>query len=112
MSPEKVQRAQELIFKDPGQSIRKLSSDIGVSEKKIRIGEENLRYKSYTIKVRQMISKATTIKAGFNDATQAGWTQPTKLQDESGLFEFFPINTNIYWNNRWLAYDSDNIHIV
>ena len=58
-TPDIIQRAQELIFEDPGQSIRKLSSVVGVSEKTMRrIVEEDLRYKSYTIKVRQMLSEA------------------------------------------------------
>ncbi|EFN77380.1 hypothetical protein EAI_14511, partial [Harpegnathos saltator] len=43
-TPEIIQRAQELIFEDPGQSIRKLSSVVGVSEKTMRrIVEEDLR---------------------------------------------------------------------
>jgi len=62
-TPDIIQRAQELIFEDPRQSIRKLSSVIGVSEKTMRqIVEEDLRYKSYTIKVRQMLSKAARTK--------------------------------------------------
>ena len=62
-TPDIIQWAQELIFEDPGQSIRKLSSVVGVSEKTMRrIVEEDLRYKSYTIKVRQMLSEAARTK--------------------------------------------------
>ncbi|XP_076279399.1 uncharacterized protein LOC143208672 [Lasioglossum baleicum] len=58
-----IERVQELIFQDPGQSIRKLSSVVGISEKTMRrIIEEDLRYKSYTIKVRQMLSDAARAK--------------------------------------------------
>ncbi|XP_025153568.1 uncharacterized protein LOC109503697 [Harpegnathos saltator] len=65
-TPEIIQRAQELIFVDPGQSIRKLLSVVGVSEKTIRrIVEEDLRYKSHTIKVRQMLSEVGRTKTKF-----------------------------------------------
>lgn len=53
-----IQRTQELTFEDPGQLIRKLSPIVGMSENCIRrIVEDDLYYKSYTIRVRQMHSE-------------------------------------------------------
>jgi len=47
---------ERLISDDPGQSLRKLASIVGVSELIIhRIVEEDLRYNSYTLKIRQML---------------------------------------------------------
>jgi len=57
--PAVVERTQTLISDDPGQSLRKLVSIVGVSEPTMhRIAKENLRYKSYTLKIRQMLSEA------------------------------------------------------
>ena len=54
-----VERIQALISDDSRQSLRKLASIVGVSEPTMRqIAEENLRYKSYTLKIRQMLSEA------------------------------------------------------
>jgi len=59
-SPAVVERAQALISNDPRQSLRKLSI-VGVSEPTMRrIAEEDLRYKLYTLKIRQMLSEART----------------------------------------------------
>ncbi|XP_011858762.1 PREDICTED: uncharacterized protein LOC105556290 [Vollenhovia emeryi] len=55
--PAVVERAQALILEGPGQSLRKLASIVGVSEPTMRrIAEEDLRYKSYTLKIRQILS--------------------------------------------------------
>jgi len=51
-----VERTQALISEDPGQSLRKLVSIVGVSEPMCRIAEEDFRYKSYTLKIRQILS--------------------------------------------------------
>jgi len=52
-------KAQALILDDSGQSLRKSASIVGVSEPTMRrIAEENLRYKSNTLKIRQMLSEA------------------------------------------------------
>ncbi|EGI69378.1 hypothetical protein G5I_01882 [Acromyrmex echinatior] len=55
-----VERAQTLISDDPRQSLRKLASIVGVSEPTMRrIAEEDLRYKSYTLK---KLSEAATTR--------------------------------------------------
>ena len=47
-----IERAQVLISDDPGQSLQKLASIIDVSEPTVRrIVEDDLRYKSYTLKM-------------------------------------------------------------
>ena len=56
--PAVVERAQALISDDSGQSLQKFASIVGVSEPTMRrIAEEDLRYKSYTLKIRQMLSE-------------------------------------------------------
>ena len=51
-APAVIKRAQALISNDPEQSLQKLASIFDVSEPIIRrIVEENLRYKSYTLKM-------------------------------------------------------------
>lgn len=53
-----AQHSTELTFEGPGQSIQKLSG-VGIREKTMhRIVEKYLGYKSYTIKVRQMLYEA------------------------------------------------------
>jgi len=55
-----VERTQTLILDDPGQLLRKLASIVSVSESTMhRIAEEDFRYKSYTLMIRQMLSEAT-----------------------------------------------------
>ena len=61
-TPAVVKRVQDfcwLISVDLGQSLQKLASIIAVSggANKRRIAEEDLRYKSYTLKIRQMLSE-------------------------------------------------------
>jgi len=47
-----VERTQALILEDPGQSLRKIASIVGISEPTMRrIAKEELRYKSYTLKI-------------------------------------------------------------
>ncbi|XP_032682253.1 uncharacterized protein LOC116849323 isoform X2 [Odontomachus brunneus] len=58
-TPAIIERAQELISEDPGLSLTKLAKTLGVSDTTMRrIAEEDLRFKSYVIKVRQMLSEA------------------------------------------------------
>jgi len=63
-TPVVVERkTQALISEDPEQSLRKLASIVGVSEPTMRrIAEENLRYKSYTLKIQQIFSETARIK--------------------------------------------------
>jgi len=57
-TPAIVERAQALISDDPGQSLRKLASIVDISESTThRIAEEDLRYKSYTLKIQQTLSE-------------------------------------------------------
>jgi len=57
--PAVVERIQALISDGSRQSLRKLASIVGVSEPTMRrIAEEDLRYKSYTLKIRQMLTEA------------------------------------------------------
>ncbi|XP_011860031.1 PREDICTED: uncharacterized protein LOC105557396 [Vollenhovia emeryi] len=78
--PAVVERAQALILEGPGQSLRKLASFVDVSEPTMRrIAEEDLRYKSYTLKIRQILS---------------GWLN--WLSDNVDMFwskEFWPPNS-------------------
>jgi len=58
-----IEKTQALISEDSGQSLRKLASIVGVSEPTMRrIAEEDLRYKLYTLKIRQILSEAARIK--------------------------------------------------
>ncbi|CAH2005543.1 unnamed protein product [Acanthoscelides obtectus] len=61
-TPAVVEKAQALISEDPVQSLRKLAPVLGVSERTMRRIAEDLRYKSYTIKLRQMLYEATRTK--------------------------------------------------
>ena len=47
-----IERVQGLISNDPEQSLRKLASIVGVGKPMRRIVEEDLQYKSNTIKIR------------------------------------------------------------
>jgi len=61
--PTVIERTQALISEDPRQSLWKLASIVGVSESTVhRIAEEDLRYKSYTLKIRQILSEAARTK--------------------------------------------------
>jgi len=62
-TPAVVERIQALISEDTGQSLRKLASIVSVSKLTMRqIDEEDLRYKSYTLKIRQILSEAAKTK--------------------------------------------------
>jgi len=55
-TPVVVERTQALILDNPGQSLRKLASIISVSEPTMRRNaDKDLRYKSYTLKIRQRL---------------------------------------------------------
>ena len=56
-----VERTQALISDDSGQSLRKLALIASVRKQQCvegGIAEKNLRYKSYILKIRQMLSEA------------------------------------------------------
>lgn len=62
-TPEMIQRVQDMISEDPGTSLRKLASVLGLSDTSVRrIVLEDLRYTSYVLKVRQMLSEAAKLK--------------------------------------------------
>ncbi|XP_018364731.1 PREDICTED: uncharacterized protein LOC108762295, partial [Trachymyrmex cornetzi] len=115
MTPDIIQWAQELIFEDPRQSIRKLSSVVGVREKTIRrIVEEDLRYKSYTIKLRQMLSEAARTKR----VERCNLLLYSLKHNAAGRLKFFSdekiftmdakINRR---NDRWLAHNPEDVPI-
>ncbi|XP_018311841.1 uncharacterized protein [Mycetomoellerius zeteki] len=63
LTPELVKRAQDLISKDSRVSLAKLAAILGMSDTTVRrIVQEDLRYKSYVLKVRQMLSEAAKAK--------------------------------------------------
>ena len=85
-TPAVVERAQALISDDLGQSLRKLTSIVGVSEPTMRrIAEENLRYKSYTLKIRQMLSEA----ARTNRVARCNLLLCSLKNEASGRIRFF-----------------------
>ncbi|QQP49803.1 Uncharacterized protein FKW44_010592 [Caligus rogercresseyi] len=60
-TPEFLQELQERINDDPGTSMRDLTAKMNVDEKTIRAAiHEDLRSKSYVLKVRQMLSEVST----------------------------------------------------
>lgn len=62
-TPELVRKAQDLISEDPGTSLAKLAAVLGVSDTTVRrIVQEDLRYKSYVLKVRQILSETAKAK--------------------------------------------------
>jgi len=57
-TPVIIERAQELISENSELSVTKLAKILGVSDTTMRrIAEEDLCFKSYVIKVRQMLSE-------------------------------------------------------
>ena len=55
-SPEFLQRLQNLIEDDPMKSIRRLAMELGEAESTVRLAvHEDLRYKPYVIKQRQLL---------------------------------------------------------
>lgn len=115
-TPEVIQRVQELIFEDPGQSIRKIASLVGISETTMRqIVQEDLRYKSYTIKVRQMLSEAARTKR----VERCNLLLCSLRNKAAGRIRFFSdekiftvdakINRR---NDRWLARDPEDVPVV
>ncbi|KYM88774.1 Potassium/sodium hyperpolarization-activated cyclic nucleotide-gated channel 2 [Atta colombica] len=56
--PAVVERTQALISDNSKQSLQKISIDCWCKSTMRRITEENLRYKSYTLKIRQMLFEA------------------------------------------------------
>jgi len=111
-----VEKAQALISEDPGQSLRKLASALGVSERTMRrIAEEDLRYKSYTIKVRQMLSEA----ARTQRIARCNLLLSSLKNEAAGRVRFFSdekiftvdakVNRR---NDRWLAHDPEDVPIV
>lgn len=113
---EVVERAHELILEDPGQSLRKLATVLGVSERSMRrIAEEDLRYKSYTLKVRQMLSEDARSKR----IARCHLLLSSLKNEAAGRIRFFSdekiftvdakVNRR---NDRWLAYDPEEVPIV
>jgi len=115
-TPAIIERAQALISDDPRQSLRKLASIVGVSEPTMRrIAEEDLRYKSYTLKIQQMLSEAARISR----VARCNLLLCSLKNEASGRIRFFS-NEKIFTvdvkinrrNDRCLAYNPEDIPVV
>lgn len=115
-APNVVQRAQELISEDPGVPLRKLSTTLGVSEATMRrIAEKDLRYTSYVLKVRQMLSEAAKVKR----VARCNLLLCSLKHEAAGRLRFFSdekiftvdakVNRR---NDRWLAHDPEDVPVV
>ncbi|XP_032687204.1 uncharacterized protein LOC116851661 [Odontomachus brunneus] len=115
-TPAIIERAQELISEDPGLSLTKLAKTLGVSDTTMRrIAEEDLRFKSYVIKVRQMLSEA----AKMNRVARCNLLLCSLKNEAAGRIRFFSdekifsvdakVNRR---NDRWLARDPEDVPII
>ena len=115
-TPETVKKAQKLISNDPGIPLRKLASKLSVSERTMRrIAEEDLRYTSYVIKVRQMLSEDAKMKR----VARCNLLLCSLKNEAAGRLKFFSdekiftvdakVNRR---NDRWLAHDSEDVPVV
>ena len=99
-----IERAQGLISDDPEQSLRKLASIVGVGKPMRRIVEEDLRYKSYTIKIRYRYSllKQTELFATIYCSLKNKALGRIRFFSDEKIFTVdIKINRR---NDRWLAY--------
>ncbi|CAK9807113.1 Transposable element Tcb1 transposase [Anthophora quadrimaculata] len=115
-TPEIIQRAQDMILEDPGTSLRKLASVLGVSETIVRqIAQEDLRYASYVLKVRQMLSEAAKLKR----FARCHLILCSLKHEAAGRIRFFSdekiftvdakVNRR---NDRWLAHNLEDVPVV
>lgn len=115
-TPELINRAQELISENPGTSLRKLASILGISERIVRrIAQEDLRYTSYVIKVRQMLSEVAKLKR----LARCNLLLCSLKHEASGRIRFFSdekiftvdakVNRR---NDRWLAHNPEDVPVV
>ncbi|XP_076626017.1 uncharacterized protein LOC143344146 [Colletes latitarsis] len=105
-----------MILEDPGTSLRKLASLLGVSETVVRrIAQEDLRYVSYVLKVRQMLSEAAKLKR----LARCNLLLCSLKHEAAGHIRFFSdekiftvdakVNRR---NDRWLAHNPEDVPVV
>ncbi|XP_011863807.1 PREDICTED: uncharacterized protein LOC105559817 [Vollenhovia emeryi] len=115
-TPELIRRVQDMILEDPGISLRKLASVLRVSETIVRrIVQEDLRYTSYVLKVRQMLSEAAKLKR----LACCNLLLCSLKHEAAGRIKFFSdekiftmdtkVNRRI---DRWLAHNSEDVPVV
>ncbi|XP_019886946.2 uncharacterized protein LOC109610920 [Ooceraea biroi] len=115
-TPEIIRRAQDMILEDPGTSLRKLASVLGVSETIVRrISKEDLKYTSYVLKIRQMLSEAAKLKR----FARCNLLLCSLKHEAAGRIRFFSdekiftvdakVNRR---NDRWLAHNPEDIPVV
>jgi len=115
-TPELIKRAQDLISEDPGVSLAKLAAILGVSDTTVRrIVKNNLRYKSYILKVRQMLSETAKAKR----LARCNLLVCSLKHTAAGRIKFFSdekiftvdakVNRR---NDRWLAHDPEDVPVV
>lgn len=114
---EIVERVQEMINNDPGQSMRKMAADLGVSEWLIRkIVKQDIRYRSYSLRRGQFLTEKTK-KTRFEKA--AALLNRVKHPPVADILVFFSDEKNFTQdqkvnprNNRWLCDDPSDVPIV
>lgn len=111
-----VKRAQKFIEKNPRTPLTVLGSKVKVSRRTMgRIAAEDLRYKSYVLKVRQMLSEDARRKR----VAKGNLLLSSLKHDASGRIRFFSdekiFTVEEYLNrhnDRWLARDPDEVPVV
>lgn len=115
--PEAIKGIQELILEDPGCSIWKMTTIVGVKGTIIRIiVKEDLRYHYYTIKIRQMVSEDVKMK----QETRCHLSISLSLKNEAaGRIGFSPTKKSFTdnakinrRNNRWFVRDPEDVPAV
>ncbi|XP_072764892.1 uncharacterized protein [Anoplolepis gracilipes] len=115
-TPEIIAKAQQHILEDPGQSLTKIARTLDVSDTTMRrIAEEDLRYKSYVIKVRQMLSETAKMKRVarchllLNSLKNEAARRIKFFSDEKIFSVDAKVNRR---NDRWLAHDPDEVPVI
>jgi hypothetical protein len=111
-----IKRAQKLIQKDPGTPLTTLGSKLKVSSKKLRhIASEDLRYKSYMLKIGQMLSEDARNKRVVKGSLLLSSMHPETpwcirfFSDE----KFFTLEEFLNRrNNTWLAQEPEDMPVV
>lgn len=62
-TPEVIKRIQELILEDAGCSFRRVVTNVSIGNTTLRRIVKDLRYHSYTMKIRQMLSEDARMKS-------------------------------------------------
>ena len=115
--PEIVAQVQELISDDPGRSMRKIATDLGVSDFLIRkIVKEDIRYRSYCLRRGQFMSEKTK-RVRYEKAKAL--LNRLKHPPAENILIFFSDEKNFNQdqkvnpkNNRWLCDDPRDVPII